>query len=99
MRRACSSTLKKSAHILGMQLVKHYRFARAQYDDLRARGKRAAGAFRRIVRSFSRVLHALIRDGKTFDEDLYIASVKRRGVTQAQALWRRTFSDHRLQTQ
>ena len=24
MRRACSSTLKKSAHILGMQLVKHY---------------------------------------------------------------------------
>ena len=86
MRRACSSTLKKSAHILGMQLVKHYRFARAQYDDLRARGKRAAGAFRRIVRSFSRVLHALIRDGKAFDEDVYIAALKRRGVTWAQAL-------------
>jgi hypothetical protein len=86
MRRACSSTLKKSAHILGMQLVKHYRFARAQYDDLRARGKRAAGAFRRIVRSFSRVLHALIRDGKAFDEDVYIAALKKRGVTWAQAL-------------
>ena len=78
--------LKKSAHILGMQLVKHYRFARAQYDDLRARGKRAAAAFRRIVRSFSRVLHALIRDGKAFDEDVYIAALKRRGVAWAQAL-------------
>lgn len=86
MRRSCSSALRKSGHILGMQLVKHYRFARAQYDDLRARGKRAADSFRRIVRSFSRVLHALIRDNKPFDEELYIAALKRRGVTWAQSL-------------
>jgi len=86
MRRACSSTLQKSAHILGMQLVKHVSFARAQYDYLRARGKRAADAFRRIVRSFSRVLHAVVRDGKPFDEELYIASLKQRGVVWAQAL-------------
>ena len=51
-----------------------------------ARGKRAASAFRRIVRSFSRVLHALIRDGKAFDEDVYIAALKRRGATWAQTL-------------
>jgi hypothetical protein len=66
--------------------AKHYRFAHAPYDDLRARGKRAAGAFCRIVRSFSRVLYALIRDGKALDEDLYIAALKKRGVTWAQAL-------------
>ena len=74
------------AHILGMQLVKHYRFARAQYGDLRARGKRAADAFRRIIRSFSRILHAVIRDGKAFDEEVYIASLKRKGVKWALAL-------------
>ena len=86
LRRSGSNVLRKSAHILGMQLVRHFRFARAQYDHLRARGKHHADAVRRVVRSFSRILYAILRDNTPFDEDRYIAALKSQGVAWARPL-------------
>lgn len=80
MRRAAPPLMRKASHILGFQLVGNYRFAKAQYAFYRARGISANGAYRRLARSFSRVLVALNRDGVPFDEDLYIERLKRKGV-------------------
>lgn len=86
MRRAVSSPMKKAAHLMGFQLVGHYRWAHAQYAFYRARGISGPGAYRRITRSFSRILTALHRDKTLFDEARYITGLKRRGVTWAMDL-------------
>jgi len=80
MRRAAPTTMRKAGHLLGFQLVGSYLFAKAQFAYYRARGVSANGAYRRITRSFARILYALQRDKTEFDEALYIKSLKARGV-------------------
>jgi len=86
VRRAASPTMRKAGHLLGFQMVRCFDVARAQYAFYRSRGITATGAYRRVARSFSRVLTALHRDHAEFDENLYIAALKRRGVEWAMAL-------------
>lgn len=86
MRRAVAPMMQRASYLLGWQLVGHHRWAKAQYAACRAKGMSAAAAYRRITRSFSRVLTALIRQNTAFDEDRYIAALKQKGVAWAQTL-------------
>lgn len=86
MRRAAPRAMKKATHLLGFQLVGNYRWAKAQYKFYRAKGKKGADAFRRVVRSFLRIVGALHRTNTTFDEPRYIQTLQRKGVPWAMAL-------------
>jgi hypothetical protein len=86
MRRAAAPTMRRASYLMGWQLTGNHRWAKAQYAACRARGISAAGAYRRITRSFSRILPALIKNNTPFDEERYILALKRRGVAWAMPL-------------
>lgn len=56
------------------------------YDDGRKRGQKAATVYRRITRSLLRILTAMLRSGKPYDEAQYVASLKANGVAWAKDL-------------
>lgn len=85
-RLAGSRLLRDAAWHQGIQLLRKYRWARAQYAEYRARGIRAGGAVRRLIRSWGRILSALARDNSAFDEDLYVQRLAARGVPWALGL-------------
>jgi len=86
MRRSASSTMKKIGHYLGTQLVRRHGWAKAAYAYYLSRGKTTFSAYRRIARSFIRVLRALRRDGTAFDEARYIKTLKEKNVEWALTL-------------
>lgn len=86
MRRAAPASMRKAAYQIGWQLTGNHRWARAQYAACRAKGHSAAAAYRRITRSFARIVTALIRDGVAFDEERYIQQLKNKGVSWAMTL-------------
>lgn len=86
MRRTVNATMRRIGYLIAVQLVAHHGWAKAQFAYHRSKGIEAPGAFRRISRSFGRILSAMIKNQTEFDEELYIASLKRKGVVWAQAL-------------
>lgn len=86
MRRAAAPAMRRSSYLIGWQLVGNYRWAKAQYTACRARGLRAAAAYRCVTRSFSRVVPALIKNNTPFDEERYLEGLKKQGVAWAQGL-------------
>lgn len=86
MRRSAPTIMKKIGHMLGAQLVAHYRWAKAQFAHFKRRGKTAFSSYRRIARSFLRVLVALRRDGSHFCEKRYIHAARSNGAPWALTL-------------
>lgn len=86
MRRSASSTMRKVGHYLGTQLVRRHPWAKAAFAYHAARGKSAFSSYRRIARSFLRVLRAILRDGTTFDHERYVTALKAKGVEWAMPL-------------
>lgn len=86
MRKAVHHRARRATYLLGRLAQQHLRWAAAMYNDGRARGQSAATAYRRIARSLLRILTAVVRDGKPYDEDRYIESLKKNGVAWAKAL-------------
>ena len=86
MRRSSGNTLRKVGYLISVQLVARHAWAKAQFAHYKRKGIGAAGAYRRIGRSFSRVLAALVRNGVPFDEGMYIKALKLKGVPWVAAL-------------
>jgi len=86
MRRSSRTLMRKIGHLLGAQLVARHRWAKAQYAHYRSQGKSGFSSYRRVVRSFLRVVGALLRDDVAFDEQRYIAALKVKRVEWAMAL-------------
>lgn len=86
MRRGTSRTLRNAGHLLAAQLVRRHRWAKAQFAFYRSKGIGSSGAFRRVARSFSRILVAIERDQSQFDEQLYISKLKQNKVVWAMSL-------------
>lgn len=80
MRRAAAPRARQATYLLGRQATQHHRWAAAQYQEARRRGKNAATAYRQVARSFLRILRAIVRDGSTYDEDRYEMALRSRGV-------------------
>ena len=78
--------MRKVGYLIAVQLVGRHAWAKAQFAHYRAKGINSAGAYRRIGRSFSRVLTALVRDNAAFDEARYVAALKQNGVPWAAAM-------------
>lgn len=86
MRRSASSVMRKGGLQLGLAAREHTEWGRAQYAWLRAQGKTHGTAARIVGRSYYRIIHAVVRDNATYDEQRYIDKQKARGVPWAQPL-------------
>jgi hypothetical protein len=58
--------------------MKSCRWARVYYDQLRTGGKRHHAALRALAFKWQRILFRCWKDGVTYNEAKYIASLKRR---------------------
>lgn len=86
LRRGAPRIAKKIGYLVAVQLVARHDWAKAQYAHYKAKGVPTAGAYRRVARSFSRVLHALVRDATAFDPERYLAGLRAKGVPWALAI-------------
>ena len=86
MRRAAHHRGRRSTYLLGRLATRHHDWAAAMYRDGRARGQSAATAYRRIARSFLRILSAMIRNKEVYNEARYVAALQARGVPWAMGL-------------
>lgn len=86
LRRSASAGGRRTTHLLGRSLVRNVGWAKAQFKSVMARTKKAAMAYRVVVRSFLRIVNAMVRDGTPYDESKYVARLKATGVGWASAL-------------
>ena len=86
MRRAAPSRGRRATYLIGRLVTPRHAWAKAMYEDGRKRGQKAATVYRRITRSVLRILTAMLRSGKPYDEAQYVASLKANGVAWAKAL-------------
>ena len=78
-RRACPKFLRQSFHEFAAQSILFSAWARAFYDQLRARGSSHHAAVRALAYKWIRILFRCWKNRKPYDESLYLASLKRRG--------------------
>lgn len=80
IRRGIRTEFKGKSFLIGNQLAMRHVWAKAAYAHYRSQGHSAGTAYRKITRSFLRVLDAMLRDGGHFDERKYIQRLKRQRV-------------------
>lgn len=86
MRRNAGSAEMRVGMLLAAQAVRRLAWAKAQYAHYMAKGHKSSAAYRRVARSYLRILQAMLRTGELYDEDRYIAALKSKGVVWAMAL-------------
>lgn len=78
-RLACPKFLRQSFHEFAAQSILFSQWARAFYNQLRARGSSYHGAVRALAYKWIRILFRCWKNRKPYDEFVYLASLKRRG--------------------
>ena len=86
MRKTVSSTSKRLTYLIGLQLTKHSRWAKAMYQNAKSRNQRTGTIYRRISRSFLRIVSSMMKNGTAYDEERYIQALVKNGVPWAQTL-------------
>ena len=77
-RRACPKFLRQTFHEWAQHSMKSCRWAKAYYDQLRAGGKHHHAALRALAFKWQRILFRCWKDGVTYDEAKYMASLQKR---------------------
>jgi transposase len=77
-RRACPHFIKQSFHEFADHARLYSDWSRAYYQLQRARGKRHHAAVRALAYKWIRIIYHLWRTGKTYDEALYVRSLRER---------------------
>jgi transposase len=80
MRRAAAPRARRSAYLVGRLAMQHLEWGRAMYADAMTRGQSPSTAFRRIARCMLRILTAMLRDNKPYDDAAYVARLKEKGI-------------------
>ena len=78
-RLACSKFLKQTFHEFAEQSIRFSQWARAYYDQMRARGNKHHAALRALAYKWIRILFRCWKDRKPYDEEKYIQALKKRG--------------------
>jgi transposase len=78
-RLACPKFVKQTFHEFADQSIRFSRWARAYYDQQRARGNNHHAALRALAYKWIRILFRCWKKRKPYDEDTYIAALRRRG--------------------
>ena len=66
--------------------MKQSRWAKAMFVDGRTKQQRTGTIFRRITRSFLRIVSSMLKNGTEYDEEKYIDALIKKGVPWAQSL-------------
>lgn len=85
-RRAGNGMASAAVTSAAAQASQRLPWARAMLRHRRSRGDGYHTALRKIGRSLLRILRAMVRDGTPYDDARYVAQLKAKGVTWAQAL-------------
>jgi len=78
-RLACPKFVKQTFHEFADQSIRFSRWARAYYDQQRARGNDHHAALRALAYKWIRVLFRCWKERRPYDEDTYIDALRRRG--------------------
>jgi transposase len=78
-RLACSKFVKQTFHEFADQSIRFSRWARAYYDQQRARGNGHHAALRALAYKWLRILFRCWKERRAYDEDTYLDSLRRRG--------------------
>jgi transposase len=78
-RLACSTFVKQTFHEFADQSIRFSRWARAYYDQQRARGNQHHAALRALAYKWIRILFRCWKARRPYDEDAYIDALRRRG--------------------
>jgi transposase len=78
-RLACPKFIKQTFHEFADQSIRFSKWARAYYDQMRARGKDHHAALRALAYKWIRILFRCWKDGKPYDEQKYTQALARKG--------------------
>ena len=74
-RFACPKFLRQSFHEWAGQSIRHSSWARAYYQQQRARGKKHHAAVRALAFKWIRILFRCWKDGQAYDENIYLTAL------------------------
>jgi transposase len=80
-RLACPKFVKQTFHEFADQSIRFSRWARAYYDQQRARGNDHHAALRALAYKWIRILFRCWKERRPYDEETYIDALRRRGST------------------
>jgi len=80
MRRACHKGLQGAMHTVARCSVRTSPWARAYYDQQRARGARHNAALRALSNKWLKIVARLLQTGETYDELRHQDALRRAGV-------------------
>lgn len=78
-RLACPTFVKQTFHEFADQSIRFSRWARAYYDQQRARGNNHHAALRALAYKWIRILFRCWKERRPYDEDTYLDALRRRG--------------------
>jgi transposase len=78
-RLACPKFVKQTFHEFADPSIRFSRWARADYDQQRARGNHHHAALRALASKWLRILFRCWKERRAYDEDTYLDSLRRRG--------------------
>ena len=78
-RLACPKFVKQTFHEFADQSIRFSTWARAYYDQQRARGNDHHAALRALAYKWIRILFRCWKDRKPYNENLYVQALRRRG--------------------
>ncbi len=76
-RWACRKDFRNTMFFFALQTIERSVWARAYYDQLRAKGRTHAQALRALGAKWLKIIHRMWRDRKPYDERLYLAALIR----------------------
>ncbi|HKQ33892.1 MAG TPA: IS110 family transposase [Nitrospiraceae bacterium] len=75
-RLACSNFIRQTFHEFAAQSIRYSSWARAYYDQMRARGLKHPAAVRALAFKWIRIMYRCWKDRKPYDEQIYLASLR-----------------------
>jgi len=78
-RLACPTFVKQTFHEFADQSIRFSTWARAYYDQQRARGNDHHAALRALAYKWIRILFRCWKERRPYDEDTYVDALRRRG--------------------
>jgi transposase len=77
-RFACPKFLRQTFHEFANCSIRYSEWARAYYESQRAQGKEHHAAVRSLAYKWIRIIYRCWKDGKPYDEQLYLQALQRR---------------------
>jgi transposase len=75
-RLACSNFIRQTFHEFAAQSIRYSSWARAYYDQMRARGLKHPAAVRALAFKWIRIMYRCWKDRKPYDEQIYLTSLR-----------------------